>query len=299
MLSYRFGGVEHYIYAHEFDHALVDQSFNVKTLGMDPCTFDSQHCEALTALAEGDAALLMEKWWKQYASPQDNADLASYQAPSLALMPDAAPPPFVVKDVSFPYVQGKDFVDFIYQRGNWGAVNKVYANLPASTEQILHPEKYLAGEAPLKVTVQPYATALGGGWSLIANDVMGEWMTYLLLGSSADVDAQLEDATAKTAAAGWGGDNYQVYYNAAQSETALGAEWVWDTAQDAQEFQAALRQSLEKRYRGLDISVAGQQCWKLNQETSCVFTGERKTLWLVAPDEGQLLVMQQQYADFR
>jgi hypothetical protein len=140
---------------------------------------------------------------------------------------------------------------------------------------------------------------LGGGWSLIDNNVLGEWSTYLMLGYGADVASQLDDATAKTAAAGWGGDNYQVYYNQAKDQTALGAEWVWDTSADGDEFQTALIKYLDARYRGLTISLAGKKCWQLNDQTSCVFSADRKTLWLEAPDAGLLLIMQQQYPDFR
>jgi hypothetical protein len=41
-----------------------------------------------------------------------------------------------------PYIDGPEFVQQIYQQGGWDAVDELYNNPPASTEQVTHPEKY-------------------------------------------------------------------------------------------------------------------------------------------------------------
>ena len=44
-----------------------------------------------------------------------------------------------------------------------------------------------------------------------------------------DTQARLPEATARTAAEGWGGDSYSVFYNDATGDVVLAAHWVWDT----------------------------------------------------------------------
>ena len=36
---------------------------------------------------------------------------------------------------------------------HWAQVNDAYTDAPVSTEQVIHPEKYLAGEPPIRILV--------------------------------------------------------------------------------------------------------------------------------------------------
>ena len=44
--------------------------------------------------------------------------------------------------------------------------------LPASTEQILHPQRY-PDDRPIPVSLPALTTTLGPGWRIVADDVMG------------------------------------------------------------------------------------------------------------------------------
>ena len=60
-------------------------------------------------------------------------------------------PPFVEAQLIFPYVQGQKFIQTLYATGGgtWSLVNSAYRfRPPASTEQIMHPDKYLRVEQP-------------------------------------------------------------------------------------------------------------------------------------------------------
>jgi hypothetical protein len=188
--------------------------------------------------------------------------------------------------VNFPYNEGAIFVYSIYkwQNGYWAAVNKVYDNLPVSTEQILHPEKYLAGEKPVVMVVPDLQSVLGDGWTLIGSDSLGEFMTHLLLSYGADYLAEIPDETALTASAGWGGDHYVVYASPSGDQTVLAAEWNWDTANDETEFLAAMRDYLNARFRGEKPNPPTADCWSMNDQTTCLFHTNRNTLWILAPD---------------
>ncbi len=287
VIGSQFTGIERFVYSHEFDHALTDQHFHISDMGVYPtCTSNGQRCEAIRALVEGDATLLMGQWWRQYATPKDYQDIANYKPPSQTL-PEEFSPPWVSQDLNFPYKQGLAFVQDLYRRGNWAAVNKAYANLPASTEQILHIDKYLAREAPITVPDPALTNTLGADWRSVSDDVLGEWTTYLLLGYGADVSAQLDDATAQKAAQGWGGDHYQAFYNDKTQQTVLAAHWVWDTAADAREYATAMRQYLDLRFRGGKVDRADGACWEANGQASCIFspTAGDETLWLLAPNQ--------------
>jgi hypothetical protein len=298
VIGNRFGGVEHFIYSHEYAHALVDQTYHVDAQGVYPqCLSNSDRCEAIKALVEGDATLVMGLWWRQYASPTDYQDIQNYVPPQTTL-PEQYPPQYALLDGQFPYVVGLEFVSRLHDAGNWPEVNKAYARWPESTEQIMHPEKYRAGEKPQEITAPPLDQVLGEGWRKLTEDTLGEWTTYLLLGYGADVDAMLEDSVAVGAARGWGGDRYQVYYQDETKRTVLAAVWGWDTAQDASQFRQAMANHLGKRFREAEVDAPKGTCWQVNQQTTCLYLAGRQVLWLLAPDMGTLNLVRALYPSF-
>jgi hypothetical protein len=225
----------------------------------------------------------MNQWLEQYAGPQDLLDILSFDAPD-QVMPDQFAPPFVVPEANFPYVEGLNFVNAMYARGRWALVNAAYTNLPESTEQILHPSKYFEGDSPEEMPDTPLDSVLGEGWRLLDNNSLGEWMTYLMLGYGADVDAQLDDAIAERAAAGWGGDRYWVYFNDESGQTAMSVRWSWDTMGDATTFDGALADYLLERYGGNEVESTRGSCWEANAQRSCLYRAGLEILWLLGPD---------------
>ena len=298
VIGNRFGGIEHFIYSHEYAHALVDQHYDIGAQGVYPeCLSNADRCQAIQALVEGDATLVMGLWWRQYASPRDYQDIQNYVPPQSTL-PEQFPPPYAVRDGEFPYVQGSDFVQSLHERGNWAEVNKAYARWPESTEQILHPEKYRAGEKPQEITAPGLDPVLGDAWRKLAEDTLGEWTTYLLLGYGADADATLEDAAAQAAARGWGGDRFQVYYQDDTQQVVLAAVWGWDSAQEASQFLQAMTTYLGARFREAQLDSPAGTCWEVNQQVSCLYLAGRQVLWLLAPDKGTLDLIHALYPSF-
>ncbi|HLC33534.1 MAG TPA: hypothetical protein VJJ70_00860 [Anaerolineales bacterium] len=294
-----FTGVERFIYSHEFTHALVDQHYGLDRLGVYPeCLGDEQRCDAIRALAEGDASLIMQKWLEEDATPQDILDLSRYR-PQTFVVPEAFPPPFVEKDVNFPYEKGLAFVSYLHDRGSWSEVNRVYASLPASTEQILHPAKYIAGELPLTVSMPDLTSAVGAGWRVIKANSLGEWRTYLILGAGADTSAQLSDKQAAGAAGGWGGDQYLVYSDEQNEHLILVARWVWDTATDASDFRTALKSYLGKRFLGGVVKGAAADCWAVNEQAACMYSASGEILWVLAPDMEKITAVKAQFPTFK
>jgi hypothetical protein len=209
-------------------------------------------------------------------------------------------PAFLLQDFIFPYREGLEFVRRYYDQGGWPAVDALWTNPPVSTEHILHPERYEAGDLPVVVARPALTDTLGSGWRLLDSNLNGEWYTYLLLAYGDDPSARLPDSRARAAAEGWGGDGYVVHYHDADAATVLAAEWVWDTDADADEFALAFGDYANARF-GADNatgSVAGAECWQTAGLT-CLFRAAGRTLWLSAPDEATLAAVLAQYPAFQ
>lgn len=283
VIGSRFSGIERWVYSHEYGHALVDAHYDIGSAGVYPlCELTEDQCNAIQALVEGDATLVMTQWWLQYAGPQDYDDILRYNPPHRTL-PDQYPPPYSLPDSSFPYEQGLAFVEFLHQRGNWAEVNKAYGRLPQSTEQILHPSKYLANEGPVAVVAADLSPFLGEEWRKLEQNTLGEWTTYLMLAYGADLASQIDLRQAELAAEGWGGDTYLVYYHDQDDETVMAARWLWESQTHASEFSGALAEVLEGRYRGGGIDLGRGSCWQANEEVSCMLKAGGETLWLLGP----------------
>ena len=136
----------------------------------------------------------------------------------------------IQKTLLFPYQAGAAFVSSVQQTpGIWHQVNQIYARPPVSTEQILHPTKYKAGEDPILVPLPAGASLIQEGWEVVMEDVFGEFLlrTYLETG--------LPRLQSIRAASGWGGDRFRLLKDDSGGR-ALAAVFVWDTAIDAGEF---------------------------------------------------------------
>jgi hypothetical protein len=121
----------------------------------------------------------------------------------------------------------------------------------------------------------------------------------LLLSASVDEAARLSDETAQKAAAGWGGDQYQVYYDQETDQAALVVQWAWDTPADATEFQQAMSAYLDLRFRGAKSQIPDQDCWSANRQNTCLYTSENGTLWVLAPSLNLIDQVRQAYPGFK
>jgi len=242
-----------FVLSHELTHALEDQRFGLPQAG--GASSDEQAL-AESALVEGTASALMT----EYASKHLSAlDLASDAAGIVE--PQAELPAFLEAQVSFSYLRGQEFVEDLYGRtGSWALVDRAFTERPPRTsEQILHPVKYLLDEDAISV---PAVASPGRGWRELDEDLVGEFLT-------AQVLQVAEGPVAPAAAEGWGGDRYQLWARrgagqcegSCRSEYAIAIGWRWDTARDLEEFQEALVEYVET---GLDGEPRGGGAYALD-----------------------------------
>lgn len=278
-------GMERLTYAHEYVHALQDQTYGLEQgLGYtdEACEADSERCAAISALIEGDATLAEEQWWQAYATEQDVDDLmAALETLSFDVFERA--PAYLQQDFSFPYEEGLEFVRYLFRRGGWSAVDKAYLDPPTTTEHILHPERY-GKDDPIPVALPDLAAALGDGWRRIESGVLGEWFTRLVL------DEEIPSWEAAEAAAGWGGDAYQALVHDADERGALVVLLRWDSARDAFEFVEAFHDYAGWRFGERRVEQ-GDRRWSWDRGGVLLERIHDQTLWILAPDEAAAAVL--------
>jgi hypothetical protein len=159
-------------------------------------------------------------------------------------MPVFAAAPIVIQEtLIFPYLSGAEFVRNFKDRSG-GKV--LYADMPLSTEQVLHPSAYFGKrDAPTDITLPPL-TGVSGTYQ----NTLGEFETRLFLFQ------HLQDQNeAVRGATGWDGDRYELF----KAGSGEGIVWVtvWDSPTDATEFFDLESQAVEKRYKVKTTSPLG------------------------------------------
>jgi hypothetical protein len=231
-------GADKITFAHEYDHALQDANFDVFAAQKELLD-ESDQALARAAVYEGDATLLMVLWAQANLTPEEFAEVQSAGSDPESLEILARTPSILVDGLLFPYTAGQAFVLPIQLSGGWAAVDALYADLPRSTEQILHPAKYEAAEEPVAVTLPDVAADLGTGWDEAIQDTFGEFQMRTWLR-----EAGVRSADASDAAEGWGGDRLAVL-NGTDDAWALVMKTEWDTTADAAEFEAAAETAVD------------------------------------------------------
>ena len=214
-----------FMVAHELDHALQDQHFGFERLLALPRGSDAQL--AMNSVFEGDAMLAAVIYMARVNHADERAMLGFVDrmfAPGSALAgKELANAPAILRErLVFPYEAGLHLCIAIYRTGGWKLVDQLFAHPPQTSEQVLHPEKYLAGEQAIPVRApEPPA-----GMKVLARGTLGELASGVLVRGSAN---------------GWGGDAYAV----AATGRKLALFWTsaWDTPEAAEKFEGELRRA--------------------------------------------------------
>ncbi|MBX7118928.1 MAG: ImmA/IrrE family metallo-endopeptidase [Gemmatimonadaceae bacterium] len=232
---------------HELMHALQDQHTRLDSV--QTLKGDNDRMVAMQAVIEGQAT------YEQIIVMTDGNDL-SMRIPggwdrvretirsAQASMPRFANAPMLIQEtLLFPYLSGAEFIRQ-FKRARSGQTP--FTPFAASTEQILHPDKYLSDtpDLPTRVTLAP--PRLG---ALLHEDGLGEFEVRLLV-----FEHLKHEGTAVAAGMGWDGDRYQVIETPAGP--ALGWVTVWDSPVEAAEFRDIMGRVVARRL-GLEAAGAG------------------------------------------
>lgn len=212
------------VLVHELTHALDDQHFELDPAFLEQDDPGDESATAFEALVEGSAMVVEDRW---FDSRPDAEQTAIEEAEESAGPGDDAVPDFFGALFSFPYVVGPEFVRAILDAGGQARLAEAFARPPVTTEQILHPARFLAGEAA-RAVARPSSDGRA-----IDRGVLGELGLLLML------DRSVDHNVAVRAADGWGGDSY-VAWNDARGRTCVRTNLVMDTPRDTTELIAAL-----------------------------------------------------------
>ncbi len=247
------------VLAHEIDHGLQDQSFDLKKFE-DLSPAESDASAARRALVEGDGiALMIEVMLARSgnAAPWSNPEVAASLEKAMTVPGNGDgldKAPLVIREsLIFPYRTGLSFVAALRRRQPWSAVDAAFAKPPRSTEQVMHPERYLAGDEPIAVDIKQPASLKD--YAPAHTSVWGELGFTLFLRAHG-----VTDAAATEAGAGWGGDRAVTFAKGddKRPQRAIGvSRSEWDSEADAIEAFEASEKALDHAVSGATIDHVG------------------------------------------
>lgn len=222
---------------HELTHALQDQHFDIARPDLDDR--DDEASQGLTGLVEGDAVRI-ERRYVDTLPPEQQKAIEAEEA-ELAGAIDASTPQVLLQLVGFPYIVGPEFVKALLEAGGQVRLDAAFASPPTTSEHLLHPERFLAGDGPKEVATPP------AGGKVIDEGVLGELGLLLFLREAVGDGA-------REASQGWGGDRYVAWVDGGR--TCVRANVAMDTPDDARRLRRALERAAD-RDKGISVRAAG------------------------------------------
>ncbi|HYM60407.1 MAG TPA: hypothetical protein VEZ11_05895 [Thermoanaerobaculia bacterium] len=240
--------LEESVAVHELTHALQDQRFGAgEKLERIQGDWDAEL--AYDSLIEGEASLVMmaailDKGGRSLDEVMQNDFLlnALKNAGASDRTIPAGSPRYFVESMKFPYLDGLAFVIDAYRRGGWAALDRVHANPPRTTREILHPAEYFARVAADPKAVPSNLPPTIPGTLVVEH--LGEFHWRFLLGEAAST--------------GWVSDSATVVQNA-RCETSVLVLTQWESEADAATFLQAYLAFL--RDRGIDARSQRNGTW--------------------------------------
>lgn len=261
------------VFAHELYHGLQDQYYDLNEylLARAQGELNDDELLARQAVVEGEATYIMTLWSMKnlFGSIPDPSILemtinlqAQMEAgmvsqmmhlgitPQLemgdlqkAIQAIDQTPAFLIDTLLGAYLKGMGFV-FEIQKQGWDKVRNLYKNPPVSTEQILHPEKWLNSERPYNFEWPLFEKeALFADWELLENNTIGE-MQWRIIFNEHNLGH-----IGRTASAGWNGDTFAVFKKKYNDDDLLLLLYTsWDSVAEAEEFISAYRELLKVKY---------------------------------------------------
>jgi hypothetical protein len=237
------------VMAHELTHALEDQSYHIDPWIKAARPNDDAEL-AREAVSEGSAMAAMVDYSlrEQKMGVRDLPDvtllLRSGAVDEMSKDPHlATAPPYIRDDLLFPYLAGTTFSQqFLKAHAGWSDLNILFANPPVSTQQIMHPDLYLAGVKPEKVVLPDWKKLLPADWKFLEENVMGEFNLDEVLKQF------LGQERADKLAEAWRGDRYASFQNQKTNQILLVFLVDLDSVEDASRFCGQYSEALEKKY---------------------------------------------------
>jgi len=240
------------VLAHELSHAIADQNFNLGKFIRQGRKSDDG-ATARLAIMEGQATWLMS----EYLARKLGQSLKT--SPTLVKMMSAlgdsagqypvfdSAPLYLRQTLVFPYTKGMLFQQAVIERDGDSGFAEVFRQPPVSTQQILHPEKYFDGTAPLPPEL-PDAKIAHSFKSLVGGS-LGELDHELLLeqyGGKPEADE---------IGPHWRGAVFELREDKKAARVVLLYAVQWDSPAIAQRYFEAYRRVLSKKWKTMTVTA--------------------------------------------
>ena len=239
------------VLAHELSHAIADQNFNLGKFIRQGRKSDDG-ATARLAIMEGQATWLMSEYLarKLGQSLKNSPSLVrmmSAMADSAGQYPvfDSAPL-YLRQTLIFPYTKGMLFQQAVIEHDGDEGFAEVFRRPPASTQQILHPEKYFKTEAPASPALPD--PKLPRGFKSLVGGSMGELDHEVLLEQFAGKQAS-DDIGPH-----WNGATFELRENKKAARVVLLYAVEWDSPEIARRYFDAYRQVLAKKWKKMNVT---------------------------------------------
>jgi hypothetical protein len=230
------------IVAHELLHALDDQHFELHRPDLEDR--DDEAGFGFSALVEGNARRIQDAYVASLPIEQQRA--AHQEELSQALDTELlSAPPILLGLLQSPYLVGPDFVDALLDAGGQPALDAAYSAPPTTSEQVLAPETYLAGEGEVDVA-EPAADG-----DVVDRGTLGSLVLGVLLADDGAVGLMFGDIPSLD---GWGGDSY-VSWEATDGTSCTRVAVVGDSEADTIELVEQLTEWVESPPVGVEAEL--------------------------------------------
>jgi hypothetical protein len=247
------GGTEERIaLVHELAHALADQHFHLAKYVHEGLRSDDG-ATARMAVMEGQASWLMAAYLSKQAGGGPDVPPAMLELMTQSIQTSAEEYPvfskaplYIRESLTFPYAKGMLFQNEVYRKLGRESFSEIFLHPPASTQQILHPELYLAHKAP-SIPDLP-AIPSSKEFRKLGDGTLGELEYRVLLTEYLDAE------TGNRSAAHLAGSSYGLLEDKRDKSVVLAFASTWDSEDSAREYFDQYRRVLRGKSKMLEVS---------------------------------------------
>ncbi|MGA2878445.1 MAG: hypothetical protein ABSG13_05805 [Bryobacteraceae bacterium] len=247
------GDEERVALVHELAHALADQHFHLAKYIHDGMRSDDS-ATARQAVMEGQATWLMAAYISREGGGKPEVPESVLELMKKSIEGSAAQqypvftqaPLYIRESLVFPYAQGLAFQDAVFRKLGTEAFSEVFVRPPASSGQILHPERYLGHGGAIMPNPPPLPESRE--FRKLADGTLGELDFRVLL--SLYTTAEEGEAWAAHLAGG----SYELFEHKREKFPVLGVASTWDSPESAHKYFDDYRKVMRGKWKKLEIA---------------------------------------------
>lgn len=236
---------------HELAHGLADQHFPLGKYISEGMRSDDA-ATARQAVMEGQASWLMTAYLSKKAGGpgQVSNAILELMTHTMEVSPEQYPvfskaPAYIRDMLVFPYADGMLFQNAVFQKLGQESFAEVFRHPPVSTQQIIHPDRYLEHLQPRVPDLPEVPSA--HEFKRLADGTLGELDYRILLTQYAGKQE------GERAASHLSGSSYELLEHKRGGWTALAYASNWDSPESAKTFLELYARVLRGKYKTLEI----------------------------------------------